>query len=66
MRYDEMPMHNARERRRRLLVFNGSPRGVEGNTHAMVAPFLEGALAEDAATEYVVLAEHDIRPCTAC
>lgn len=66
MGYDEAPMHNANESRRRLLVFNGSPRGLESNTHAMVSPFLDGALAEGAATEYVMLAAHDIRPCTGC
>ena len=37
----------------RILAINGSPRGAQGNTEAMLQPFLEGARAFGAETEVV-------------
>ncbi len=47
-----------------VIVINGSPRGAMGNTHRIVAPFLDGAAEAGAQTEYVLLADKDIHYCT--
>ncbi len=50
----------------RITVFNGSPRGEDGNTHWMVREFLKGAEEAGAEVENVFLREYDLRLCTGC
>lgn len=41
----------------KIIAINGSPRGKEGNTFAMVESFLKGAKSAGAETEHILLAE---------
>jgi multimeric flavodoxin WrbA len=50
----------------RIVAFNGSPRGAQGNTHLMVTEFLAGAAEAGADTENVLLAEKHIEHCSGC
>lgn len=50
----------------KIVAFNGSPRGANGNTYIMVESFLAGARASGAETEHVLLAEKKISPCKGC
>ena len=50
----------------RITAFNGSPRGKKSNTQFMVDAFLEGAAAEGAQTEGVLLAGKKIEQCLGC
>jgi multimeric flavodoxin WrbA len=50
----------------KITAYNGSPRRDYGNTHRMVAAFLDGAAAAGADVENVFLVERDIRTCTGC
>ncbi len=50
----------------KVTVFNGSPRGRKSNSHAIVAPLLEGAKEEGAEVEEVLLIERDIKQCMGC
>lgn len=50
----------------RIVVFNGSPRGRDSNSHQIVEPLLEGAKEAGARTEEVFLVEKDIRHCRGC
>ncbi|MBN2310726.1 MAG: flavodoxin family protein [Candidatus Hydrogenedentes bacterium] len=50
----------------KIVVFNGSPRAEDGNTHRMVREFAAGAEEAGAEVENVFLAHHEIRPCTGC
>lgn len=50
----------------RILAINGSPRGAQGNTEAMLQPFLEGARAAGATTEVVYARDHAVGFCRGC
>ncbi|MFP4055967.1 MAG: flavodoxin family protein [Candidatus Brocadiia bacterium] len=47
-----------------ILAVSGSPRSRGGSTYRIVEPFLEGAAAAGAETEFVDLAARDIHVCT--
>jgi multimeric flavodoxin WrbA len=49
-----------------MVVFNGSPRGEDGNTHRIVVEFAAGAEQAGAEVRVIFLVEHEIRHCTAC
>ena len=50
----------------KVLAFNASPRGKNGNTERILTRFLEGASEAGAETETIYLREHKIRPCQGC
>jgi NAD(P)H-dependent FMN reductase len=50
----------------KIIAFNGSPRGANGNTHIMVENFLQGAARAGAETENILLAQKHIKHCTGC
>jgi len=50
----------------KIMVFNGSPRGKQSNTHRIVVPLLEGAAQAGAQTEEIFLTECDIQNCRGC
>lgn len=50
----------------KVTVFNGSPRGEDGNTHWMAREFAAGAEAAGAEAEHVFLVEHEIGYCRGC
>ncbi len=50
----------------RILAINGSPRGAQGNTEAMLQPFLEGARAFGAETEVVYARDLSVGFCQGC
>lgn len=50
----------------KLLAVNGSPRRDKGNTHRILAPFLEGAKEAGAEIDLIYLQDKKIRPCLGC
>jgi hypothetical protein len=48
------------------LALNGSPRGLAGNTQALLTPLLEGMSAAGAATELVLARDLRVGFCTGC
>jgi multimeric flavodoxin WrbA len=50
----------------KIMAFNGSPRGANGNTYIMVEEFLAGAQAAGAQVEHVLLAGKEINYCKGC
>jgi multimeric flavodoxin WrbA len=50
----------------KIIIFNGSPRAENGNTHFMVEQFTKGAEQGGAEVENVFLAKKDIKPCRGC
>ncbi|HZV80793.1 MAG TPA: flavodoxin family protein, partial [Geobacteraceae bacterium] len=50
----------------KILVINGSPRGMQGNTGRLLEEVLAGVEAEGGKVEIVNLAEKQLRPCVAC
>lgn len=50
----------------KMTIFNGSPRGKNGNTHILDSAFADGAREAGAEVETVFLAGRDIRPCRGC
>ncbi|NIA15281.1 MAG: flavodoxin family protein [Nitrospiraceae bacterium] len=50
----------------RITVFNGSPRGANGNTHTIAEAFGQGAMEAGAEVDHVFLVKKDIRFCTGC
>lgn len=50
----------------RILGINGSPRGAASRTRRLVEAVLLGAASAGAETEYIEIADHEIRPCTGC
>jgi len=49
-----------------ILALNASPRMTEGNTHRILAPFMEGAAETGATVETVYVRKLQVKPCTAC
>ncbi len=49
-----------------VLALNGSPRGKNSNTNALLTPFLEGATEAGATVETVVVKDLDIGFCRGC
>jgi len=50
----------------RMMIFNGSPRGKNGNNHILDSAFADGARDAGAEVETVFLSGSDIRPCKGC
>jgi FMN-dependent NADH-azoreductase len=50
----------------RVAALNGSPRGAEGATGAMIKAFLSGAESAGAEVAEIVLAEREVRQCRGC
>ena len=50
----------------KLISLVGSPHGLKGNTARLLSHLLEGAKAEGAKTETIVLAGTNVLPCLAC
>lgn len=50
----------------KITVINGSPKGREGNTNAMVTAFLKGAQKAGATTVNIFLSEKEIKHCRGC
>lgn len=50
----------------KIAVINGSHQGRNGNTNIMVSAFLKGATEAGADTVNIILAEKEIKYCTAC
>ena len=47
-----------------VFAINGSPRRAQGNTAAVLEPYLEGMMEAGAEVERVYVEELDVRPCT--
>jgi multimeric flavodoxin WrbA len=50
----------------KIIVINGSPRGMRGNTGRLLDEVIAGATQAGAEVEVVCLAETPIKPCVAC
>jgi len=50
----------------KILSIVGSPRGLRGNTAALVKIVLSGAESQGAETELIALRGNEVRPCRAC
>ena len=50
----------------KVLALNGSPRGLESNTQALLTPFLEGAREAGAETDLLVVRDLDVKFCRGC
>jgi len=50
----------------KIIVFNGSHRGKNGNTHVMVEEFSYGARDVGAEVENIFLVKKEIKPCSGC
>ena len=50
----------------KVLVLNGSPRGLKSNTQAILTPFLEGVREAGAEAESLVVRDLDIKFCLGC
>ena len=50
----------------KLVIINGSPRGLKGNTGQLVNVFSESALKEGAEIELVNLTDRSLNPCLGC
>jgi hypothetical protein len=50
----------------RVLALNGSPRGSHGNTHQLLAPFLDGLREAGAEVDLQQVRRLHVRPCTGC
>ena len=50
----------------KILLINGSPRGMKGNTGRLLEEVLAGVAVEGGEVEIVNLAEKQLRPCVAC
>ena len=50
----------------KVLVLNGSPRGLKSNTQAILTPFLEGVREAGAETDLLVVRDLDIKFCLGC
>lgn len=50
----------------KITIFNGSPRGKNGNTQVMIEALLEGARSAGAKVENICLVYENIKQCTGC
>jgi multimeric flavodoxin WrbA len=50
----------------KILIINGSPRGLKGNTGQLINAFVKTLQQEDVGSEVINLGEIELNPCTGC
>jgi len=50
----------------KVVTINGSPKGINSNTHIMIEALTSGMISPDISVKHIFLAEKDIRHCKGC